>query len=456
MMKKCLLETEFDLYENGDLPNVLAEKVLHKFYGQDINLRNLPIDPFAILKSSGVVYSFQDFDKAEGFYLQPKDSKAIVGIKIDSIIARQRFTAAHELCHHLKDEVNSISLQGNNDPLEVFANNFATALLMPDFLLKQYIKTIQLTVSDSRTEYLNKVLKLSVKFGVSFQSSLIRVNDIVHKFDCKLSSICRKFKPNKKKKEQNLNNDFCLYKQAFDSLEFLKWKLDKKVKEDFLRLVVSNDNRIENGTLTFKEINELLARLRFYGLENVNLDSLNAADIEVIGQCNMYDNVFSQKKSEENIFISIIFFNKNLYKYAKNPSAGGTTRTASARITNSLVRTCDPPEITGKLWDLSNKYQKAIANKDKISKSDLLCILIDFHHELTVIHPFYDGNGRTARAVFNRQLFLLDLPPIYINYKEKGTYEKGLKEMDSNGDISTLFIYFIKIIIKTYAKLIPV
>ncbi len=64
-----------------------------------------PISPFKMLKDEGVHFVIRDFKKLEGVYIpaQSEDDIAIVGINANRPITRQRFTAAHELCHHFKD-----------------------------------------------------------------------------------------------------------------------------------------------------------------------------------------------------------------------------------------------------------------------------------------------------------------------------------------------------------------
>lgn len=93
-----------------------------------------PVDPFAILRDCGVVFSFRPFDKYEGIYF-PSDGEgdvAVVGINLDRPITRQRFTAAHELCHHLKDAGSGVVCPiGSRSAIERYAESFAASLLMP-------------------------------------------------------------------------------------------------------------------------------------------------------------------------------------------------------------------------------------------------------------------------------------------------------------------------------------
>lgn len=57
------------------------------------------------------------------------------------------------------------------------------------------------------------------------------------------------------------------------------------------------------------------------------------------------------------------------------------------------------------------------------------------HAWLTHIHPYIDGNGRTARAIGNLELIRAGYPPIIIKKKERDRYIECLAESDDGGDI---------------------
>lgn len=58
------------------------------------------------------------------------------------------------------------------------------------------------------------------------------------------------------------------------------------------------------------------------------------------------------------------------------------------------------------------------------------------HAWLAHIHPYIDGNGRTARAITNLELTRAGYPPIIIKKKERERYIDALGESDNGGDIS--------------------
>ena len=61
------------------------------------------------------------------------------------------------------------------------------------------------------------------------------------------------------------------------------------------------------------------------------------------------------------------------------------------------------------------------------------------HAWFTHIHPYIDGNGRTARAISNLELIRAGYPPIIIKKKERERYIDSLAESDDGGDIRSFF-----------------
>lgn len=460
-MKKSLIISGFDLYCEADTPCILANKVLTKVFNNNLTVDCLPINPFEILVKSGAYYTFLDFKNFEGFYLLPeKDSHeklAMVGIKRSTRITRQRFTAAHELCHHLKDNITTYCKTGDTNPKEVFANKFAIELLMPEQLVKKVIAQKGITQAISRQAYLEQVLEISVLFGVSFHATLIRVSTMIprdflsNKYQIK--DVAKKFKPDTKMKELGLSNEFILYKQAFDDAKFFNWDVDQKTQNTFLRLLIGNDSRIENGTMDLSQINEILAEIRYRGIAVVKqYRKLNDSDIEIIGQYEMYTKVFETLR-EGKVLSEFISLHKKFYRFAPFPDAGGSFRTATARIAQKNISTCDPKLIATKVYELSNEVEEVLKQRELFSNSDLLEKFAEWHHRLTVIHPFVDGNGRTIRAFLNMQLYTCSYPLFYIEEEYKKVYEEALEDADFQQNYEKLFVFLVKNIFRVYAQI---
>lgn len=63
------------------------------------------------------------------------------------------------------------------------------------------------------------------------------------------------------------------------------------------------------------------------------------------------------------------------------------------------------------------------------------------HWKLVYIHPFYDGNGRTARLLMNLILMRAGFPPAIVRKEDRCIYYESLKEANA-GDVRP-FIRFI-------------
>lgn len=56
------------------------------------------------------------------------------------------------------------------------------------------------------------------------------------------------------------------------------------------------------------------------------------------------------------------------------------------------------------------------------------------HYKFIIIHPFIDGNGRTARILMNLILMRAGFPPVIIKLEERARYYETLK-MANDGDL---------------------
>ena len=169
-----------ELYCQGMSPQILAERVLNDRFGKE--MPSIPIDPFKMMREYGIVYQLMESENLEGIYLVPENEKDIpvVGINYKRKITRQRFTAAHELCHHLKDRRSEICLKGGDGSrVERYAEQFAAELLMP--------REIFLSVANEYAEdgkvSLDDALQIAERFGVSFRSCVLRLAYTFHILD---------------------------------------------------------------------------------------------------------------------------------------------------------------------------------------------------------------------------------------------------------------------------------
>ena len=107
-------------------------------------------------------------------------------------------------------------------------------------------------------------------------------------------------------------------------------------------------------------------------------------------------------------------------------------RTEPVRIAGSEHR---PPKAWREVMDAMESWQAwSLANPTvpALLRGAVL------HTWLTHIHPFIDGNGRTARAILNLELIRAGLPSVIIRRKDRERYLDALAESDFGGDLGPI------------------
>jgi Zn-dependent peptidase ImmA (M78 family) len=135
------------------------------------------IDVFGVIASLGLDLIFRPVGGASGLYI-PGSTRAESGVLITSNhrLARQRFTAAHELAHHWLEHQASLDLQteilargamDKLEPDEMVAEAFAAWFLMPPELVDTALSALGLETVDGPRD----VYDLSLRLGTSYSAT---------------------------------------------------------------------------------------------------------------------------------------------------------------------------------------------------------------------------------------------------------------------------------------------
>lgn len=155
----------------------------HRDLGLDVSRR---IDPFAALETAGVVVMRQRLDHLAGLYLpgDPADGST-PGVLINSAhpLSKQRFTAAHELCHHLRDrqavfdeETEWAARDGSPaTERERLAEAFAAWFLMPKPLVDRTLVSLGLRAEELEGE---GAYALALALGTSYAATVRHLSDM--------------------------------------------------------------------------------------------------------------------------------------------------------------------------------------------------------------------------------------------------------------------------------------
>ncbi len=444
--------------QKGVSPRILAQAFLAEYF--DKKQVVYPIDPFQMLTDQGVPFVFRAFPdkRSEGMYIpaQGEDDIAVVGINIRRPIYRQRYTAAHELCHHIKDSTSTQMCDANrSNPIEKYAEEFAAELLMPytemGQKIKEYAPTGPLSFDD--------VLEISEYFGVSFQSCLYRAAWVYRKISGDVTpkelARCAKSYHADKEREKRGYVYTPLYEQLINADEpWLRQVTPTAfIKAKYCNSYIYNDSRLEGVDLESSKVAEIVTDIRLHGNESPYCSQVHQKEVEVAGHARMYEYLFELSEKTPLDIFTIVPLHKALYSCAPAPEFGGSFRTDNAMVTGSQAEIVDHSNIIPELLALAPLAKELLDHPHALSLSDYIKRVAEIHHRLTVIHPFGDGNGRTSRGFLNLFLIRRGLLPIYIRAQEKSEYREALSEADATGNYDDLYIVLFKALMRAQTEL---
>lgn len=199
----------------------------------------------------------------------------------------------------------------------------------------------------------------------------------------------------------------------------------KSIKESLSLEWTYNSNSIEGNTLTLQETKLVLEEgftIKGKSLRE-HLDALNHQEAISYVESLISDN-YHLKESDILKVHELVM--TNIEK-----EFGGRYRNSGVRIAGANFT---PPHAL-KVYDYITELI------DWVNQSDLNILLKStiFHHRFVWIHPFFDGNGRTVRLVFNLLLMQAGYPPAIILRNDRKKYYDALN-LANNGNYSKLYL----------------
>lgn len=213
----------------------------------------------------------------------------------------------------------------------------------------------------------------------------------------------------------------------------VKLILDKKFRLEFNY----NSNHIEGNTLTYSETELLLIFDKTDGgHEFREYQEMQAHDVALVMIQEEATDI-SRPLTEQFIKnINECLLVKPFWKEAITetgaptkkkiiPGQYKTTHNSVLQKNGEIFYYAPPDEVPHKINELVKWF-----NESK-SSIDPLTLASTFHHDFVLIHPFDDGNGRTARLLMNYILLLFNYPLVVIKTAEKQDYLTALNYADS-------------------------
>jgi Zn-dependent peptidase ImmA (M78 family)/fido (protein-threonine AMPylation protein) len=430
-------------------------KYFSKLYFKD-HEKVFPINPFQVLTDLGIHFVFRDFDKMEGLFMPSTKDMPIdlVAINAKRPITRQRFSAAHELCHFLKDaDVHSTFMCAisSNEYKEKYAEAFASSFLMPEDELRAQVNLIH---SDDIELTFDDVLRIADYFGTSFRACYYRIRSLFPFLIAYYpSKELNKYKPEKRRKDFGFSYTK-LYEGLFDAWEDISPSNNLEfAKRLFKSKYVYNDARLEGVKTTYEAASEIIEDLQANRQTSEYCTETYEGFCNVAGHSVMYDFIFETAHDGKIDIYQLSTLNKKLFSCCPNPEYGGATRTDNVLVLGAKFETVDWRYVMPELIKLNNSVSFLESKASEFSRSQIVELIADIHHRITVIHPFPDGNGRTSRGFMIKMLIRYGMPPFHIDVERKEEYYNALEIADKENDFNALYEYIFKALIRAHVEL---
>ncbi len=191
---------------------------------------------------------------------------------------------------------------------------------------------------------------------------------------------------------------------------------DDVIPKDFVVRFTYNSNAIEGNPLTLRETALVLADK--IAPQGTGTDSV----IEAINGKDAWEFAKGYKGQLNDAFVR-----KLQHQVTKNTSCRiqGSYRNTQVRISGSEWMPPKPQDVPRQMKLLCGEYSK---RKKSLHPVELAAW---FHNSFVQIHPFTDGNGRTARLVLNWILMKNSFPPVIIFVKNKQEYYSVIEKGDA-------------------------
>jgi Fic family protein len=207
-------------------------------------------------------------------------------------------------------------------------------------------------------------------------------------------------------------------------------ELEKNLYEWFKVALTYSSNAIEGNTLTLAETAQVLEKHITIGGKSINehLEAINH------GQAVDFIRDLAHTKKREQLSLDDILAIHAIVLQKINDEWAGRLRTTAVRVIGSPV----PCPNYLKVPVLMDELITAL----KTSNDHSATIAAYAHLQLAAIHPFVDGNGRTARLLMNLLLLQHQYPLVIIDVKDRETYINVIqKALKGETDDYYTFIY---------------
>lgn len=249
------------------------------------------------------------------------------------------------------------------------------------------------------------------------------------------------------KKENNpiedLRDKILLNKMKLQYL--LKDKDNKKVLDDWLKTELAyTSNGIEGNTLTRKETELVISEKMTTGAKPIN------DYIEALNHAKAFDFIRESAQQFETINEDFILKIHKIILGGIDDANAGFYRSVRVRISGSQTILPNPLKVPDLMADFGKWLEKSELDTDFIMKA------IEAHYRLVSIHPFVDGNGRTARLLINAMLLKYEIGALIIRKIDRKRYLSSLETYQTTGNSEPYYKFMLSALNKSLKMMIDI
>lgn len=219
------------------------------------------------------------------------------------------------------------------------------------------------------------------------------------------------------------------YKSAIDEVRPFEGDMLKQLRDYYRVGLTWSSNAIEGNTLTESETKVVLE-------DGITIGGKPLKDIyEAVGHGEAYDYMFSLIRNASISTQDIQHIHRLFYQKI-DPSNAGQWRKQSVIVSGSDHIFPAAAEIDREMQTLADWIEQ---NRQAMHPVEFAAML---HLKFVTVHPFVDGNGRTARLIMNLALIQKGYQPVIVPMIYKQEYNANIRMYQNKGDAKP-FVDFI-------------
>ena len=208
--------------------------------------------------------------------------------------------------------------------------------------------------------------------------------------------------------------------RPFEDIDILE-----QIKSFYKTDCVWSSEALEGNTITKGETQVIIE-------EGVTIEGHPLKDIlRTVGHAEAFDEIFEMMHNSS-FKVADISKLHSIIMGKERPDIAGKFKTKPNFITGSEYKTISPDQVQNEMIRFDNWLA------DRYGQENPILLAAEVHRKLVYIHPYLDGNGRTARLAMNCILIQNGYLPISISPYVKREYNSAL-ELGRQGDLDSFY-----------------